>query len=72
MPNAASCIRKVQKHFASIATSTDELDGLMSFGTWRFNLRKSNTEPLVKLNIETKRWRLIKKKQKIKNFNNVV
>ena len=55
VPNAASCIRKVQKHFASIATSTDELDGLsMSFGTWRFNLRKSNTEPLVRLNIETR------------------
>ena len=26
----------------------------MSFDTWRFNLRKSNTEPLVRLNIETK------------------
>ena len=26
----------------------------MSFDTWRFNLRKSNTEPLVRLNVETK------------------
>ena len=26
----------------------------MSFNTWRFNLRKSNTEPLVRLNIEAK------------------
>ena len=26
----------------------------MSFKRWRFNLRKSNTEPLVRLNIETK------------------
>ena len=33
----------------------DELDGLsMSFDNWRFNLRKSNTEPLVRLNIETR------------------
>ena len=31
------------------------MDGLsMNFDTWRFNLRKSNTEPLVRLNIETK------------------
>ena len=26
----------------------------MSFETWRFNIRQSNTEPLVRLNIETK------------------
>ena len=25
----------------------------MSFETWRFNLRKSNTEPFVRLNVET-------------------
>ena len=33
----------------------DELDGLsMSFDNWRFNLRKSNTEPLVRLNVEAR------------------
>ena len=33
----------------------DDLDGIsMCFDTWRFNLRKSNTEPLVRLNVETK------------------
>ena len=26
----------------------------MSFENWRFNLRSSNTEPLVRLNVETK------------------
>ena len=31
----------------------DDLDGVsLSFADWRFNLRKSNTEPLVRLNIE--------------------
>ena len=55
VPNAASCIERVQNHFASKAISIDEMDGLsMSFNTWRFNLRKSNTEPLVRLNIEAK------------------
>ena len=55
VPNAVNCIKRVQNHFVSKAISIDELDGLsMSFGTWRFNLRKSNTEPLVRLNVETR------------------
>ena len=55
VPNAVKCIERVHNHFASKATSIDELDGLsMSFDTWRFNLRKSNTEPLVRLNVETR------------------
>ena len=53
--NANSCIERVQNHFVSKAASIDELDGLsMSFDTWRFNLRKSNTESLLRLNVETK------------------
>ncbi|QQG49810.1 MAG: phosphomannomutase/phosphoglucomutase [Candidatus Berkelbacteria bacterium] len=33
----------------------DRTDGLsVSFGTWRFNLRSSNTEPLLRLNVEAK------------------
>ena len=66
--NAASCIEKIQNHFVSKLTSLDELDGLsMSFGNWRFNLRKSNTEPLIRLNIETKgdRELLIKKQEEL-------
>ena len=51
--NVSACIEKVRNQFAAKAVSIDELDGLsMSFDTWRFNLRKSNTEPLVRLNIE--------------------
>jgi phosphomannomutase len=26
----------------------------MDFGAWRFNLRKSNTEPVVRLNVEAR------------------
>jgi len=55
VPNAATCIERIQNHFASKAMSIDELDGLsMTFDTWRFNLRKSNTEPLIRLNVETR------------------
>ena len=33
--------------------STDELDGLtVTTGDWWFNLRPSNTEPLLRLNVE--------------------
>ena len=33
----------------------DDMDGVsLSFPDWRFNLRKSNTEPLIRLNVETR------------------
>ena len=55
VPNAAKCTERVRRRFAPGAVLIDELDGLsMSFDTWRFNLRKSNTEPLVRLNVETR------------------
>ena len=53
--NAEKCMERVQNHFGSKAASIDQIDGLsMSFDRWRFNLRKSNTEPLVRLNLETR------------------
>ena len=69
--NALNCIDKVQNHFASSAVSIDILDGLsMSFDSWRFNLRKSNTEPLVRLNVETKGDHMLLKEKtnKLKNL----
>ena len=49
------CIEKVFKHFESSALLTDDTDGIsMEFKLWRFNLRMSNTEPLVRLNLETR------------------
>ena len=38
---------------AEHGASVDELDGLTAdFGDWWFNLRPSNTEPLLRLNVE--------------------
>ena len=35
--------------------SLDKTDGVsLAFADWRFNLRRSNTEPLVRLNIESR------------------
>ena len=37
------------------ALAADRTDGLsLEFPAWRFNLRKSNTEPVLRLNVETR------------------
>lgn len=49
-------IKKVKEHFASQNPKIDETDGLsMEFKDWRMNIRGSNTEPLLRLNIETEK-----------------
>ena len=48
-------MERIKDSFIGDFSSIEELDGLsLSFENWRFNLRKSNTEPLVRLNIETR------------------
>jgi phosphomannomutase len=43
----------VQKSYTSDQVTIDHLDGLTVNGdTWWFNLRPSNTEPLLRLNVE--------------------
>jgi phosphomannomutase len=51
----AAAIERVRAHFEAEALSTDITDGIsMEFADWRFNLRMSNTEPVVRLNLETR------------------
>jgi len=46
-------IAAVESTYAALNPSINRLDGLsMDFSDWRFNLRKSNTEPVVRLNVE--------------------
>lgn len=53
--DAASVLKRIQALYASKALSVDMTDGLsMEFDHWRFNLRGSNTEPLVRLNVESR------------------
>ena len=53
--NPQAAIDLVQKHYEKEAQHIDFTDGLsMEFGNWRFNLRCSNTEPLVRLNVESR------------------
>ena len=45
----------VRAECAPQAEAIDETDGLgMNMGNWRFNLRSSNTEPIVRLNVEAR------------------
>ncbi|WP_424969281.1 phosphomannomutase [Dinoroseobacter sp. S76] len=45
---------RLKQRYAPAAETVDGLDGVsMEFGDWRFNLRASNTEPLLRLNVET-------------------
>jgi phosphomannomutase len=53
--DAQQAIAAVRERYAPDATSIDETDGIgLDFGDWRFNLRGSNTEPVIRLNVESR------------------
>ncbi|MDR6349078.1 phosphomannomutase CpsG [Pantoea sp. SORGH_AS_0659] len=48
-------IERVLQHYEDDALSLDRTDGIsLEFSDWRFNLRSSNTEPVVRLNVESR------------------
>ena len=48
-------IEAVREQYQPGAIATDETDGLgLEFEDWRFNLRMSNTEPVIRLNVESR------------------
>src|SRR5690606_14758930 len=63
-PKAA--IERVLAHYTSSAKAIDRTDGIsLEFEQWRFNLRMSNTEPVVRLNVESRGDKaLVQKKTK--------
>jgi len=51
----AAAVARVEGRLVPEALDVDRLDGLScSFDRWRFNLRASNTEPVLRLNVETR------------------
>lgn len=51
----AALLRSIEAHYGPDAVTVDHTDGLsMEFGDWRFNVRMSNTEPVVRLNVESR------------------
>lgn len=57
-------LHALEEHFGKQATSVDHLDGItLDFGDWWFNVRPSNTEPLLRLNIEANNRELLEEKR---------
>ena len=53
--DAKAAVARVMEHFAAQSPALDHTDGISAdFGNWRFNLRSSNTEPLLRLNVESR------------------
>jgi phosphomannomutase len=53
--DARTVQNRIADHFAATNPSIETIDGLsMAFDDWRFNVRASNTEPLLRLNVESR------------------
>lgn len=59
-----SVIEKAKEIYSGGAIKIDETDGIsIDFSDWRFNFRGSNTEPLIRLNVEAKTKELMEEKR---------
>ncbi len=57
-------LKALEEHYGSSAQSVDHLDGVtLDFGDWWFNVRPSNTEPLLRMNLEAKTSALMNQKR---------
>lgn len=64
----AASIESVKQHYLAQGGEADYTDGIsMEFADWRFNLRSSNTEPVVRLNVESRENNVLMK-EKVKEL----
>jgi phosphomannomutase len=57
-------LHALEEQYSKGAESVDHLDGLtFDYGDWWFNVRASNTEPLLRLNVEAKTKALMEQKR---------
>lgn len=55
LEDPVASIQKVREMYEPTCLNVDETDGIsLEYADWRFNLRSSNTEPVVRLNVESK------------------
>jgi phosphomannomutase len=55
LSDSAAALEAIRRTYTKGAISVDETDGLsIEFDRWRFNVRTSNTEPVVRVNVETR------------------
>ena len=57
-------IAQIKEAYSDKAKTVDEMDGLtVEFGDWWFNVRPSNTEPFLRLNLEANSQELMEEKK---------
>ncbi len=57
-------LQAIEEHFGKHAQSVDHMDGItIDYGDWWFNVRPSNTEPLLRVNVEAKTRPLMEQKR---------
>ena len=53
--DAGAALQALHDRYAANALAVDDTDGFsFEFADWRFNIRMSNTEPVIRLNIESR------------------
>lgn len=54
--DAKQVMAAVEQHYSQTAKQVEHIDGIgIDYEDWRFNLRASNTEPVIRLNVESRR-----------------
>ncbi|MBL1523436.1 phosphomannomutase CpsG, partial [Klebsiella pneumoniae] len=68
--NAAEAIARIRAQYEPAAAHIDTTDGIsIEYPEWRFNLRTSNTEPVVRLNVESRADSSLMEKKTIEILN---
>jgi len=53
--NIEAVLAKIEQRYAANASTIEKVDGVsIEYPQWRFNLRGSNTEPVLRLNVESR------------------
>ena len=53
MPTSPAKLQEIEERYTAEGGRVSHLDGIsVDFDTWHFNVRPSNTEPLLRLNLE--------------------
>ena len=60
----AAILKSITAYYQPQSPQYDDCDGVsLAFADWRFNLRSSNTEPVVRLNVESRANGLLMKEK---------
>jgi len=64
VPNVPIVLERLEKIYGPVANEVIKIDGITcEFDDWRFNVRGSNTEPLIRLNLEANSQQLMEQKR---------